>query len=131
MRSSLASRLCAIGAPLFLLLSAASHANDDRATVTVTAALPTEQFFENAALSGVLLAHGQLDRRIAASDAASDAASLYQAIRQGNPNAEWLRYDDEGQGLTLPGNRIDFWRKVEQFLARHNAPPLTPDPAQP
>lgn len=66
----------------------------------------------------VLLAHGQLDRRVAA----SDAASLYQAIRQGNPNAEWLRYDDEGQGLTLPGNRIDFWRKVEQFLARHNAP---------
>lgn len=66
----------------------------------------------------VLLAHGQLDRRVAA----GDAANLYQAIRQGNPNAEWLRYDDEGQGLTLPGNRIDFWRKVEQFLARHNAP---------
>lgn len=96
MRSSLASRLCAIGA----LLS------------------PDERLLAARITQPVLLAHGQLDRRVAA----SDAASLYQAIRQGNPNAEWLRYDDEGQGLTLPGNRIDFWRKVEQFLARHNAP---------
>ena len=66
----------------------------------------------------LLLAHGYRDHVVPL----SDAYALYQAIRQGNPDAQWLRHDDEGQDWRLTKNRIDFWQRVEQFLARHNAP---------
>ena len=89
MRSSLASLLCAIGAPLCLLLSAASHANDDRATVTVTAALPMEQFFENAALSGALLSPDgrQLALRVVPGDGHDRLAVLDLASMRMQPAA--------------------------------------------
>lgn len=64
----------------------------------------------------LLMAHGYADHLLPA----SDAENVYQAIRQGNPHAQWLRYDDEGHDWRLTKNRIDFWQRVDQFLARHN-----------
>jgi len=32
---------------------------------------------------------------------------------------EWIEYQEEGHGWSLPKNRIDFWRRVENFLDKH------------
>ncbi|MFZ4874924.1 prolyl oligopeptidase family serine peptidase [Janthinobacterium sp. Mn2066] len=60
----------------------------------------------------LLLAHGDADPLVSS----FQANRLYQAIREGNAQAQWLRYDDEGHDLRVPKNRIDFWSRVEKFL---------------
>ena len=45
------------------------------------------------------------------------------AVKPHNPNVEWLVYDNEGHGRARPETRIDFWTRVEKFLARHLATP--------
>ncbi|MES2152133.1 MAG: alpha/beta fold hydrolase [Pseudomonadota bacterium] len=47
------------------------------------------------------------------------AKALLAAVKASNPDAELVQYDEEGNGLGLAKNRIDFWTRVEQFLARH------------
>lgn len=46
------------------------------------------------------------------------ANALLAAVRPGNPNIELVVYDEEGHGLDLAKNRIDFWTRVEKFLER-------------
>jgi dipeptidyl aminopeptidase/acylaminoacyl peptidase len=31
-------------------------------------------------------------------------------------------YQDEGHGWTQPATRVDFWKRVENFLGRHIGP---------
>ena len=37
----------------------------------------------------------------------------------GKVEVEWVVYPQEGHGFLLEKNKIDFWRRVEAFLARH------------
>jgi dipeptidyl aminopeptidase/acylaminoacyl peptidase len=37
----------------------------------------------------------------------------------GKVEVEWLAYEGEGHGFLLETNLIDFWSRVEMFLARH------------
>lgn len=32
---------------------------------------------------------------------------------------EWVVYDREGHGLARKKNQIDFYKRIEQFLAKH------------
>lgn len=62
----------------------------------------------------VLLAYGGRDRRVPIVHGEDMRKALIEA---GNP-PEWIVYDDEGHGWARPQNQIDFWRRVEAFLAR-------------
>ena len=44
---------------------------------------------------------------------------MVAALRARNHNVEYLLFADEGHGLNLTTNRIEFMRAVERFLARH------------
>nr|WP_312519651.1 prolyl oligopeptidase family serine peptidase [Massilia sp.] len=63
----------------------------------------------------VLLAYGARDRRVPLAHGERMRAALSNA---GNP-PEWVVYDDEGHGWRRTANQLDFWRRVEQFLAKH------------
>ena len=67
----------------------------------------------------LLLAYGGADRRVPL----YHGERLYQAVKQTNPNVEWVVYPDEGHGFALPKNEIDFWNRVERFLDRHIGTP--------
>lgn len=67
----------------------------------------------------LLLVYGGSDRRVPI----YHGKKFYDAVKVNNPNVEWLAYPDEGHGLAVPKNRIDFWSRVEQFLGRHIGKP--------
>lgn len=66
----------------------------------------------------VLIGHGALDKRLPV----ADSRRLVDAIRAHNPNVEWVAYDNEGHGWTLPETQADWWTRVADFLARHIPP---------
>ncbi|MEF2266943.1 prolyl oligopeptidase family serine peptidase [Janthinobacterium sp. LS2A] len=47
---------------------------------------------------------------------------LRDRLKQSNPRVDWQLYAEEGDRWGLASTRVDFWQRVEQFLARHNAP---------
>ena len=57
--------------------------------------------------------------------AALDAVSLVPLLEgkplkaAGRVEAEWVQYPQEGHGILLEKNRVDFWTRVERFLERH------------
>ena len=63
----------------------------------------------------VLLAYGEVDRRVPL----PHGKKFYAEVSKTNPDVEWISYPTEGHGLADPKNRIDFWLRVEKFLARH------------
>jgi dipeptidyl aminopeptidase/acylaminoacyl peptidase len=67
--------------------------------------------------SPLLLAHGRLDRRVPI----EHGERLRDALKGHNPNLEWIEYEQEGHGWSIPATDIDFWGRVERFLARHLA----------
>jgi dipeptidyl aminopeptidase/acylaminoacyl peptidase len=67
----------------------------------------------------LLLAYGGWDTRVAI----VHGERLRDALKPHNPAVEWVVYREEGHGWALPENRIDFWTRVEKFLARHLAAP--------
>jgi dipeptidyl aminopeptidase/acylaminoacyl peptidase len=71
----------------------------------------------------LLLAYGGADMRVPL----PHGTKFYQAVKQGNPNVEWIEYEEEGHGWALPKNRIDFWGRVEKFLDKN----IGANPAQP
>ena len=44
---------------------------------------------------------------------------MVEALRAAGKAVEYRLYEDEGHGLMRPANRLDFFRAVERFLARH------------
>jgi dienelactone hydrolase len=66
----------------------------------------------------VFLAYGGRDRRVPIEHGERMRDAL---TRSGNP-PEWRVYDDEGHGWARPETQLDFWRRVEGFLAKHLAP---------
>ncbi len=67
----------------------------------------------------LLLAFGGSDRRVPM----EHGTRFRDAVRQTNPEVEWIDYPDEGHGWFKPENRYDFWNRVEKFLARQLATP--------
>ncbi|NHZ98580.1 S9 family peptidase [Massilia sp. CCM 8734] len=67
----------------------------------------------------VLLAYGAVDRRVPL----YHGKKFVEALKEHNPNVEWVVYQEEAHGWSLPKNRIDFWGRVEQFLQRHIGTP--------
>jgi dipeptidyl aminopeptidase/acylaminoacyl peptidase len=63
----------------------------------------------------LLLAHGGWDVRVPV----EHAKRLRDAVKPHNPHLEWVLYDNEAHGLEHPSNRIDYWRRVEAFLAKY------------
>lgn len=63
----------------------------------------------------LLLAHGGVDRVVRI----EHSQRLLRALRAHNQDVEWVEYPLEGHGWWLPQTQIDFWGRVERFLARH------------
>ena len=63
----------------------------------------------------LILAYGANDPRVKLSEGEQITAALEQA---GIPH-EYYVYENEGHGFARPENRLDFFSKVEPFLAEH------------
>jgi dipeptidyl aminopeptidase/acylaminoacyl peptidase len=61
----------------------------------------------------VLMAYGALDRRVPL----VNGEKMLAALKPHNKNVEWVVYPDEGHGWLREDNNIDFWTRVEKFLA--------------
>jgi dipeptidyl aminopeptidase/acylaminoacyl peptidase len=66
----------------------------------------------------LLIAHGGVDRRVPI----VHALKLRDAIARENRGVEWVTYPEEGHGWRHEADRIDFWKRVDAFLARNLAP---------
>ena len=69
----------------------------------------------------LLLAYGGRDVRVPM----VHGTAFRDAVQKTNPDVEWIEYRLEGHGWLHVPNRIDFWTRVEKFLARHLAPSTT------
>jgi len=67
----------------------------------------------------LLLAYGSEDGRVPL----HQGSKFYRAVVQTNKRIEWVVYDGEGHGWSLPKNRIDFWQRVERFLYKYIGKP--------
>ena len=64
----------------------------------------------------VLMAYGTKDLRVPLPHGTKMRDALKAA---GKVDVEWVEYEEEGHGFLLEKNRVDFWSRVEKFLARH------------
>jgi dipeptidyl aminopeptidase/acylaminoacyl peptidase len=67
----------------------------------------------------VLMAHGKEDRVIRASHTREMARALSRSGRL----EELMLFDDEGHGLHHERNRLEYYGRLEQFMARHLGAP--------
>jgi dipeptidyl aminopeptidase/acylaminoacyl peptidase len=67
----------------------------------------------------VLLAYGREDRRVPLVHGERMRDALKAA---GNAQVEWVVYDEEGHTFRKETTRLDFWNRVEKFLAQHLRP---------
>ena len=63
----------------------------------------------------LLMAYGLEDARVPI----FHGTRMREALKPYNSEVEWHEYRDEGHGFFLEANEIDFWTKVERFLAKH------------
>jgi dipeptidyl aminopeptidase/acylaminoacyl peptidase len=66
----------------------------------------------------LLMAYGGIDRRVPI----EHGNKLRSAMRDHGLNPEWIAYQDEGHGWMLTANKVDFWNRVDRFLASNLAP---------
>jgi dipeptidyl aminopeptidase/acylaminoacyl peptidase len=66
----------------------------------------------------LLMAHGGQDKRVPV----IHATRFHNAVMEQNRNVEWVVYADEGHGWRLEATRLDFWKRVDAFLAKNLAP---------
>ena len=66
----------------------------------------------------LLVGHGRIARRVPI----EHGQRLVDAVKAHNPNVEWVQYDKEGDGWSLPETEVDWWTRVEAFLAKHIPP---------
>jgi dipeptidyl aminopeptidase/acylaminoacyl peptidase len=67
----------------------------------------------------LLMAYGAWDVRVPL----VHGEKFRDAMKPHNEKVEWVLYPNEGHGWARPENRIDFWKRVETFLARELATP--------
>ena len=63
----------------------------------------------------LMVIHGANDPRVPV----SEAEQVVAALRARNAPVEYLRYEDEGHGITRLPNRLDCYPRVAAFLQRH------------
>ncbi len=63
----------------------------------------------------VLMAYGAEDRRVPI----VHGEKMRDALQKNGTPVEWIAYAEEGHGWLKASNRVDFWNRVEAFLARH------------
>jgi dipeptidyl aminopeptidase/acylaminoacyl peptidase len=64
----------------------------------------------------VLMAYGAKDLRVPL----PHGTKMRDAIKAaGKAEVVWIEYELEGHGFLLEANRVDFWTRVERFLAKH------------
>ena len=63
----------------------------------------------------LLLAFGGRDRRVPL----EHGTRMREALRAAGREPEWVVYPEEGHGWLRDDNRIDFYRRLERFLAQH------------
>jgi dipeptidyl aminopeptidase/acylaminoacyl peptidase len=66
----------------------------------------------------LLMAYGGYDVRVPI----VHGEKFRDAVKPHNPQVEWIEYKEEGHGWAKVETRIDFWTRVEKFLAQHLAP---------
>lgn len=65
----------------------------------------------------VLMAYGEWDRRVPL----VHGEKMRDALKPHNPHVEWVVYEKEGHGWHKVETRLDFWSRVEKFLAKNLA----------
>jgi acetyl esterase/lipase len=82
------------------------------------AALTDESPVEHAAAIRVpvLLAYGGSDRRVPI----EHGTRMRDALRAAGNDPEWIVYPDEGHGWLQVETNLDFWSRVEAFLAKND-----------
>jgi dipeptidyl aminopeptidase/acylaminoacyl peptidase len=73
------------------------------------------RFFVERITAPLLIGQGANDPRVV--QAESD--QMVEAMRQANKPVEYILYADEGHGLARPENRLHYFAKAEEFLAKH------------
>lgn len=63
----------------------------------------------------LLLAYGGRDRVVPI----EHGKKFYAAVKATNPHVEWIEYAEEGHGWRYERDRVDFWGRVEKFLAEN------------
>ncbi|MGC2353247.1 MAG: S9 family peptidase [Candidatus Udaeobacter sp.] len=63
----------------------------------------------------LLIGQGKNDPRVTLADADAMVAALRKAKRE----VTYVVYPDEGHGFARPENQLDFYGRVEEFLAKH------------
>ena len=63
----------------------------------------------------LLIGQGQNDTRVTIANTDAMVAALRKATRE----VTYVVYSDEGHGFARPENQLDFYGRVEEFLARH------------
>jgi dipeptidyl aminopeptidase/acylaminoacyl peptidase len=63
----------------------------------------------------LLMAHGAQDKRVPI----VHASRLSRAVKEKNPNVEYIVYPDEAHGWHREADSIDFWKHVEAFLDKN------------
>ncbi|HYI41292.1 MAG TPA: S9 family peptidase [Allosphingosinicella sp.] len=64
----------------------------------------------------LLLAHGKDDSRVPP----SQSTRLHDALQKAGRPHEYVLYPEEGHGFAKPENAVDFLKRVEAFLEKHN-----------
>lgn len=70
----------------------------------------------------LLMAYGAMDQRVPL----KHGTEFRDTVSQTNPNVEWVVYASEGHGWREPGTQVDFWTRVEKFLATHIGSGVSP-----
>jgi dipeptidyl aminopeptidase/acylaminoacyl peptidase len=63
----------------------------------------------------LLLAYGGLDDRVPL----KHGTEFRDAVTKTNPDVEWVVYPEGGHGWSLLKDNVDWWTRVEKFLARN------------
>ncbi|CAG9463374.1 unnamed protein product [Pedinophyceae sp. YPF-701] len=63
----------------------------------------------------LLIGQGRNDPRVKV----AESDQIYEAMKAKGLAVEYLLYEDEGHGFARPPNRMDFYSRTEQFLAKH------------
>jgi dipeptidyl aminopeptidase/acylaminoacyl peptidase len=66
----------------------------------------------------LLLAFGERDRRVPL----AHGERMRDALVAAGQKPEWVVYPGEGHGFGIPANRVDYYKRVETFLAKYLQP---------
>jgi acetyl esterase/lipase len=72
-------------------------------------------FFVDRIKAPLLIGHSANDVRVVA----QESEQMVEAMRKANKPVQYVLYDDEGHSLRRPENKLHFYAKAEEFLARY------------